>query len=181
MKMRDSLRSAGLMGRGGQGIVYAVSILAKTLFEEGYYVAQLQSYGAEVRGGSVFAYVVYGRNRIINPFVERLDHLVLLSDVKLDEWKNIISRSRLVLADHVLVREPPANALVAPFSKELIEARLIGKESMAALGCLAALGVVDLGMLEDTVPKGADRERNLSAIRVGYRICASEALGKVSP
>jgi 2-oxoglutarate ferredoxin oxidoreductase subunit alpha len=30
-------------------------------------------------------------------------------------------------------------------------------------------------------PRGADRERNLSAIRVGYRVCASEALGKASP
>ena len=172
--MRDSLRSAGLMGRGGQGIVYAVSILAKTLFEEGYYVAQLQSYGAEVRGGSVLAYVVYGRDRIINPFIEGLDALVILHRPHNRMLLDLIEKSNHVIIDetqhqgHNLGRKVYTAPLISSAFREGHSDRL----GMVALGCLARISNISITAIENTIPHGKSTSENKAALKLGYTLCS---------
>lgn len=162
--------SVGLVGRGGQGILFATTILANALFNSGYYVAQLQNYGAEVRGGAVLAYVIYSTERIENPFIESFDSLVMLHDVKIEAWKKIIASSRTVIADEDIVRNPPPHAIMLPLIKVAAERGLSGKENVVALGCLAGMGVVGLDALQEVIPKGRDSGRNLAALRLGYEL-----------
>ncbi|MCD6085121.1 MAG: 2-oxoacid:acceptor oxidoreductase family protein [Desulfurococcales archaeon] len=162
--------SVGLVGRGGQGILFATTILANALFNSGYYVAQLQSYGAEVRGGAVLAYVIYSTERIENPFTESFDSLVMLHDVKIEAWEKIIVSSRVVIADEDMVRGPPPHAVRLPLIKVAAERGLSGKENVVALGCLAGIGVVGLDALQKVIPRGRDSSGNLAALRLGYEL-----------
>jgi len=162
--------SVGLMGRGGQGILFATSVLANALFNSGYYVTQLQSYGAEVRGGSVLAYVIYSTERIENPFIESFDNLVMLHDVKIEAWKRITESSRIVIADEDLVKNPPPHAIRLPLIRVATEGGVSGKENVVALGCLAGMGVVSLEALERVIPKGRDAGKNINALRLGYEL-----------
>jgi len=162
--------SVGLMGRGGQGILFATTVLANALFNSGYYVAQLQSYGAEVRGGSVLAYVIYSTERIENPFIESFNTLVMLHDVKIEAWKRITESSRIVIADEDLVKNPPPHAIRLPLIRVATEGGVSGKENVVALGCLAGMSVVSLEALERVIPKGRDAGKNISALRLGYEL-----------
>ena len=173
--MKDSLRSAGLMGRGGQGIVYAVSILAKTLFEKGYYVAQLQSYGAEVRGGSVLAYVVYSRDRIINPFIEGLDALVILYKPPHNRMLlDLIEKSNRIIIDETqhqgynLGRKVYTAPLISSAFREGYSDRL----GMVALGCLARISDISITAIENTIPHGKSASENKAALNLGYTLCS---------
>jgi len=162
--------SVGLVGRGGQGIIFAATVLANALFKSGYYVAQLQSYGAEVRGGSVLAYIIYSAERIENPFIESFDKLIMLHDVKIEAWRSIIKSSRVVIADEGLVKNPPPHAIKLPITKAAAESGVSGRENVVALGCLAGMGVVSLEVLERVLPKGKESDKNITALRLGYEL-----------
>ncbi len=92
-------------GRGGQGIVTAARNLADAFFKAGYYVAQLQSYGAEVRGGSVIAYVIASEKGIENPFVEDFDIAFNLHDAGVKRWRSLFVNTKYVVRDPDLVKE----------------------------------------------------------------------------
>lgn len=92
-------------GRGGQGIVTAARSLADAFFKIGYYVAQLQSYGAEVRGGSVIAYVIASEEEVENPFVEDFDIAFHLHDAGVRRWRRLFINTKYVVRDPDLVRE----------------------------------------------------------------------------
>ena len=162
--------SVGLVGRGGQGIIFAATALANALFNSGYYVAQLQSYGAEVRGGSVLAYVIYSEERIENPFIESFDKLVMLHDVKIEAWRKLVESSRAVIADEDLVKNPPPHAIKLPITRVAAESGVGGRENVVALGCLAGMGVVSLEALERVLPKGRDSSKNITALKLGYKL-----------
>ena len=162
--------SVGLVGRGGQGIIFAATALANALFNSGYYVAQLQSYGAEVRGGSVLAYVVYSAGRIENPFIESFDKLVMLHDVKIEAWRRIVRSSRAVIADEDLVKNPPPHAVKLPITRAAAENGVSGRENVVALGCLASMGVVSLEALEKVLSKSREPSKNITALKVGYEL-----------
>lgn len=51
-------------GRGGQGAVFACSMLARALFEEGKWVQAFPSFGVERRGAPVAAFVRYNETPI---------------------------------------------------------------------------------------------------------------------
>ena len=162
--------SVGLAGRGGQGIIFAATTLANALFNSGYYVAQLQSYGAEVRGGSVFAYVIYSEERIENPFIESFDKLVMLYDVKIEAWRKLVESSQVVVADEDLVKNPPPHAIKLPITRVAAEGGVSGRENVVALGCLAGMGVVSLEALERALPKSRDPSKNITALKLGRKL-----------
>jgi len=162
--------SVCFVGTGGQGILFAATALANALFSSGYDVAQLQCYGAEVRGGSVLAYVIFSDEEIKNPFIENFDYLLMLSDIDVKEWQDLVKSSRVVIADEELVKNPPPHAIRLPMVRTAIEGGVSGRENIVALGCLAGMGIIGLDVIEKVLAGGLDAERNIKALRLGYEL-----------
>jgi len=167
--MKDEV-SICIVGIGGQGIVFATSILAQTLFEQGYYVSQLQSYGAEVRGGAVIGWVVYSNKPIECPFIDEFDVLIVLHQSGYRECLKRNIKGRTIIVDEDLVPEPPPNAKKLPMNREVEKRNLRGLTNMVALGVLSALGYIDYKVLREVVLRRKGGEMNVKALEVGLNI-----------
>lgn len=161
-------KSIAITGVGGQGIVFAATVLADALFMEGYNVVQIQSYGAEVRGTPVIAYLVYSDKPIDSPFIERFDIMIVLHPKSINYINNIAENGIIIVnSDLIDVK----NALKVPLQRKAEEARLKELVSMVALGYLAKIGVVKLKSLIEAVRDiGKGAEANEKAIIAGYNI-----------
>lgn len=167
------MKSIAFLGRGGQGIVFAASVLAETLFRKGLYVAQLQSYGAEVRGGSVLAYVVYDEKHVDNPFIESFDITILLHEAGVTRWASILKNSSIVVVNKDLVQTRYGKKVITvPITGTLSEENLQGKENICSLGLIKGLGLVnynDEDMIE-ILKKYRDWEQNIRAYNIGLKL-----------
>jgi|Deesub1362B_J571_1020462.scaffolds.fasta_scaffold27215_2 2-oxoglutarate ferredoxin oxidoreductase subunit gamma len=161
--------SVAMIGTGGQGIVYAISVLTEALFNEGKYVSQLQSYGAEVRGGSVLAYVIYSDQPIENPFIDSFNYVIILHSAGLRRWYSIAKNSEKVFKDSDLVKETLDNAVSLPFAK--MSANLGHPEliNIIALGLITYLGIVKLDTLRNVLSRKKNKELNIKALDHGLR------------
>ncbi len=163
-------RSVCLIGSGGQGVVFAATMLANALFARGLYVAQLQNYGAEVRGGSVMAYVVFSESEVVNPFINSFDVLIVLHDFNVSSWAKYLKYTDLVIADDLLVSKYLHRAIKAPLFRKALEGGLAGRESVVALGFLAGLNVVGKDDLKNALMDARDFEQNVKALEIGYEL-----------
>lgn len=161
-------KSIAITGVGGQGIVFAVTVLADALFREGYNVVQMQSYGAEVRGTPVIAYLIYSDKPIESPFIEKFDIMIVLHPKSINYINNLAENGTLIVnSDLVDVK----NALRVPLQRKAEEVRLRELVNMVALGYLAKIGVVNLKSLIKAVKDiGKGAEANEKAIISGYNI-----------
>jgi len=162
--------SVAFAGRGGQGLLFAATVLANTLFRRGLYVAQLQSYGAEVRGGSVLAYVVFSHEPIENPFLEGFTLFIALHEAGLARWRRLAEGSATVIVDQDLVHSQVRGAVQAPLSSSVVRAGAPGRENVAALGLVSALGLVERGAVLDELSRHRGFEENRIAFEAGYRV-----------
>ncbi len=164
--------SIAFIGRGGQGIVFAATLLGEILFKSGYYVAQLQSYGAEVRGGSVIAYVVYGREPIENPFIEGFDYAIVLHEDGLKRWREHISRSKTVYVDSELVKTRLDNMVETPLSRVAMENNVYDALNVVGVGLIhrIALKNIPLEVAEEVIKSKKRSQLNLKAYKLGYRL-----------
>jgi len=160
-----------IAGRGGQGVVLAATLLARAAFKKGLYVAQLQSYGAEVRGGAVVAYVVLSRQPIENPYPENYDLVVALHEAGVARRRNEVLSSKAIIADEDLVK---------PIHKDnVIRVKIVksGTPNMVALGIIAAFIPAIAEELRREISKLRNAEENLKSFDEGVRI-GVELLGE---
>ncbi len=165
------MRSAGFLGIGGQGIVFAATVLGEALYRLGYYVAQLQNYGASVRGGAVYGYVVFGDKEIINPFIEELDILVVLHEQARRRWENIVEKSSTVIYDKDLVKGIPGGKPL-PLASEADKNGVYKSLNMVALGVASRLLGVD-GIdkaVDEVLGERKNYDTNIKAYRLGWRL-----------
>ncbi|GEM_PF-682284 len=155
-----------IAGRGGQGVVLAATLLAKAAFKKGLYVAQLQSYGAEVRGGAVVAYVVLSKQPIENPYPESYDLVIALHEAGVARRRNEILASKAIIADEDLVKPIPQN--------NVIQAKIVksGTPNMVALGVTAALIPALTEELRKEISKLRNAEENLKSFNTGLELGA---------
>ncbi len=108
-----------LSGTGGQGIVTLGKILGYGLaLEEGYNVAQTQSYGPEARGGASRADLVISSQSISYPKTENIDLLVALSQEACYKFYRFLKPRGILMVDTGLVTQPPTNVYVGlPFTQ----------------------------------------------------------------
>ncbi len=163
--------SIAFLGRGGQGIVFAAEVVAETFFRMGMYVAQMQSYGAEVRGGSVLAYVVVDEKPIENPFVESFSIAIALHDAGVRRWRRHVENTAIVLYDSDLAKslEGLGNAIPIPIARKCMERGVGGRENIAAIGLLTNL-VIDRGTVVEILKIRKDFEKNLRALEIGIEL-----------
>lgn len=97
-----------LSGAGGQGIILAGMILAEAAgLYEGYFVAQSQSYGPELRGGDSISEVIISDQPIAYPRALGLDLLVALTEDSAQANIADLVEGGLLLIDPDLVIIPP--------------------------------------------------------------------------
>lgn len=156
---------------GGQGIVFAATVLGETLYRLGYYVAQLQNYGASVRGGAVYGYVVFGEDEIVNPFIEELEVLVILHEQGRKRWENIVGKSEKVIYDKDLVK-PVENGIALPIAKEADKHGVYRALNMVALGIASRiLGVEGIDeAVNEVLRNKKNYELNIKAYRLGGKL-----------
>ena len=150
--------SVAFGGSGGQGIVFAAEVLAETLFEHGLYVSQLQSYGAEVRGGSVLAYVVLDDKPIENPFIESFSIAVVLHRAVVARWRKHFENSSVLVVDSDLVGSELPNAVRLPIARKAMENGVGGAENVVAVGI--ALRLLPIEVPKDVVLRVLSKRRN---------------------
>ncbi len=169
--------SIAFLGVGGQGIVFVAEVLSEALFRQGKYVAQLQSYGAEVRGGTVLAYVVVDDEPIDNPFIEGFTIALILHKSVLSRWQSHIRNSQYVFADRDLVGDVTESigkpVVLVPIYRVSMENSVSGSENIVALGFTYGTKLVselDPAIVYEVLNRKAGAEKNIKAFRVGLEL-----------
>lgn len=190
----DPTTSIVLVGVGGQGILLASEIVARTAMSAGYDVKTNEVHGMAQRGGSVVAQIRYARV-VHSPLVPRGSATVLGSLERIEALRHapmLAENGLAVVSSQVLVpvtvsmgmAEYPADAeaqLRATFPKLLyVEAGELARQAGSLKAAnVALLGALSTGLdlpadaweqaVADNVPE-AMREVNLAAFRAGRNL-----------
>jgi len=164
-----------LSGSGGQGLVFAGTVLAEAIgIEDGKNVCQTQSYGPEARGGASRSDLVVSSGEIYYPKPLKLDLLLALTQESCDTYFPALKEEGVLIVDSGLVTQLPDRKVYGfPFTQ--IARDQLGTTMVAniiALGAIAALTKVvsRKGLLEAVkrkAPPGTE-EKNLKAARIGF-------------
>ena len=135
-------------GFGGQGIMTLGKLLCTAAMREGKDVTYLQSYGAEVRGGTANCQVVVGSGTIYSPLVEQADSLVMLNQLSYDRFAPVLKPGGLLLVNSSTVSAEPdgraagARLVQTPATELAVEMGNIRVANVIMLGVL--LGLTEL-------------------------------------
>mgnify|MGYP001821149815 CR=1 FL=1 len=132
-----------LSGRGGQGIKFAGSFLAKAAMKANYHTTVSVDYTPSVRGGPIFCDVVISSEPIAYPFCDRdADVLLLLDQEGARRASESICQKTACFADTHTVRDPEnyitqGLLIRCPFSKRADENQIPGAVNILTLGWLS--------------------------------------------
>ncbi len=150
-------------GRGGQGTVVASIILAKALFESGFYVQSFPLFGVERRGAPVEAYLRWDSKKIlVRTNVYNPNHVVVMDATLL---QNIDITSGLKPGGWILLNMPQGelNVNFPGYRVALVDATQIARKhglgtrthpivNTAMVGAFARVfGVPDLSALKRVI------------------------------
>ena len=139
-------RTAIVSGFGGQGILFAGTVLARAAMAEGLEVFWIPSYGPEMRGGAAACTVIVGDGPIGSPVVDRADVVIALSAPALERYGRVVADDGLLIVDGSMAtptHDGGGVEVVAPPCTQL--ARAAGDDrlvSIVALGALAARSTI---------------------------------------
>jgi 2-oxoglutarate ferredoxin oxidoreductase subunit gamma len=166
-----------LSGSGGQGMVFAGTVLAEAIgVEDGKSVCQTQSYGPEARGGASRSDLVVSSGEIYYPKPLKLDLLLALTQEACDTYFPALKEEGVLVVDSGLVDQLPDHEVHGfPFTQ--LARDKVGTPMVAnviALGAIVALTKVASrkGFLEAVkrrAPKGTE-DRNLKAADIGFAL-----------
>ena len=175
-------------GFGGQGIMTLGKLLCKAAMSEGKNVTYLQSYGAEVRGGTANCQVVVGPGTIYSPLVEQADSLVMLSQLSYDRFAPVLKPGGLLLVNSSTVsadadgRSSGVRLFQAPVTELAADMGNVRVANVIMLGALLALTELVgreacLGALTDLLGQRKPEllELNVRALARGVELAASQA------
>ena len=135
-------RSTILAGFGGQGLLFAGTVLARAAMAEGHEVLWIPSYGPEMRGGTASCTVIVGDHPIGSPVVDRADAVIVLNPPSLARFEAAIAEGGLLVLNASLIEAEPSRTdleVVAipctALAREAGDDRLV---SVVALGALVS-------------------------------------------
>ena len=137
--MKTKFRFAG---RGGQGIKFVGSTLARVAMAAGYHTTVSVHYTPSVRGGPIFCDVVIGSEPILYPFCDGDADVFLALDQKgFDRAFDGVGRHTVSLVDaHTVVNPEKAvngEVIRCPFTKCADENKMPATVNLLALGFLS--------------------------------------------
>ena len=172
-----------LAGSGGQGVITAAVMIgeAASMFCDGLYAVQTQSYGPAALGGSAKAEVVISDEPIDYPKPVNSDLMICLTGAAAEKYaKTTRHGGRLILDSFAVENLPDVDANIYQLPLIQTAREKIGREivtNMVALGMVARVlelenimkpDAVRKAML-DRVPKGTE-ELNAKAFEEGYKM-----------
>jgi 2-oxoglutarate ferredoxin oxidoreductase subunit gamma len=135
-------RSTIFSGFGGQGILFAGTILARAAMAEGREVLWIPSYGPEMRGGTASCTVIVADRPIGSPIVDQADAAVVLNPPAMAKFEPAVARDGLLVMNRSLIEAEPrrsdievASVPCTALAKTAGDDRLV---SVVALGALIA-------------------------------------------
>ncbi|HYM85064.1 MAG TPA: 2-oxoacid:acceptor oxidoreductase family protein [Candidatus Dormibacteraeota bacterium] len=135
-------RSTILAGFGGQGLLFAGTVLARAAVLDGLEVLWIPSYGPEMRGGTASCTVIIGDRAIGSPMVDRADAAVVLNPPSLAKFEPLVAPGGLLVVNTSLIEAEPARrdieTVLVPCTRLAREAGDDKLVSVVALGALIA-------------------------------------------
>ena len=131
-------------GFGGQGVLTAGLIMAKTGVDIGKNVTWIPSYGSEMRGGTANCNVKISDGKISSPFVTKIDILVVMNMPSLVKFEKNVVPGGVIIANKTLIDQYDFRSDIQVYE---VEATGIADElnnpkgaNIVMLGALAASG-----------------------------------------
>lgn len=176
-----------ISGFGGQGALFAGSLLAFTALENGKHVTWIPSYGPEMRGGTAHCTVIVADEEIGSPVVRHPAGAIVMNIPSLERYEALVQTGGVLIVNSSLVDRPPARTdLVARMIPGNEIAEQLGDKRMANMvllgGYLAIQPIFTLEQVGKSLEKHIPAHRrnllpqNLEALRRGAEI-AAEAIG----
>lgn len=181
-------RSTILAGFGGQGILFAGTVLARAAMAEGREVLWIPSYGPEMRGGTASCTVIVGDTEIGSPVVDRADAVVALNPPSLAKFEALVAPGGLLVINDSLIEAETTRTDI-----EIVRVpctRLAGAAgddrlvSVVALGALLARReVVSIASVRNAIAAIVQAKRptilaaDLAALEAGFRAASAVAVG----
>lgn len=184
MSPDTEIRSVVLAGVGGQGILLASEILARTAMEAGYDVKTNEVHGMAQRGGSVIAQIRYGPE-VHSPLVAKKTAAVLgaLEQVEAMRFADYLSPGGLAVVSSQAIM-PVTVSMEAARYPEDIEAKLKrafprmvyirAAEMASGLGDIRTANIVVLG----AISKGLDLQQD--AWKEAISSCVKEKFREIN-
>ncbi len=165
-----------LVGVGGQGIILAADVLARTLLEAGFDVKLSEVHGMSQRGGSVTTSVKFG-DKVNSPLVERgeVDYLLAFEQLEAARWishlrfggKIIASDEKIMPLSVLLGIDDYPDDLFGAISSLGVEIDAVSAIELAAkAGGRRTANIVLLGRLAQYLGINADIWRSVIKSRV---------------
>lgn len=184
--MSTEIRFAGV---GSQGLVSASVVLAEALgIVRDFEVVQTQFYAASIQGGASCGDVVFGREKIIFPWVLKPDVMVALAQDAVRAHAAAMRPGSRVITDELMVTDispfgPGVEVYRAPLTALADSLGMRKCTNIVALGAFARLtGLLTLEQMTQAVMSRAPGkpEINREAVKLGYnaelRLAGTEAL-----
>ena len=166
-------------GFGGQGVLTAGLILAKTAMDAGREVTWIPSYGSEMRGGTANCNVKIANRPIASPFIKKIDLLFALNAVSVDKFEPQVRPGGLMIANSSLLED--GRSFRGDIKLKLIPAGDIAEKLDYPRGLnliMLAAGVASSGLFEKDVftdgvenffsGKGKNHPLNAECVRRGW-------------
>jgi len=170
--MRTEIR---LCGFGGQGLILASKILAQAAIMDGKIVTQYQTYGAQVRGGTIKGDIVISDSEISYPTVLNPDLFIALSQDAYDKYICTVKDDGKIIIDPFYVHNVTKDHIAIPFFetvKEKLSSTL--PLNMVVIAFIAEFtGVVSERSVHESVLKKVPPhtvDLNIQALRLGADI-----------
>lgn len=133
-------RSTILAGFGGQGLLFAGTVLARAAVAEGHEVMWIPSYGPEMRGGTASCTVIVADRPIGSPIVDRADAVIALNPPSQARFEPTLTPGGLLVRNSSLIEAEPTRTdieVVAVPCSAL--ARSAGDDRLVSVVALGAL------------------------------------------
>ncbi len=91
-------------GFGGQGVLTAGLIIAKTGMDIGKNVVWIPSYGSEMRGGTANCSVKISDEEIASPFIRSADVLLALNEPSVDKFQESVAPGGTIIINSSIIK-----------------------------------------------------------------------------
>jgi 2-oxoglutarate ferredoxin oxidoreductase subunit gamma len=170
-----------LSGFGGQGALFAGTVLAQAAMNGDLNVTWIPSYGPEMRGGTAHVMVIISDKEIGSPLVRRPGAVIALNNPSIEKYEPLVKAGGILVYNSSLISNPPGRAdlhiIAVPASDIATKLGDIKVANMVMLGTLiAATGVLPLTAVVQAVgarlsgSKGELAALNEQALRRGAQI-----------
>lgn len=176
-------RSVVFAGFGGQGILFAGTVLARAAMAEDLEVLWIPSYGPEMRGGTASCTVIVAEETIGSPIVDMADVVVALNPPSMAKFEPFAAAGGLLVVNTTLIEALPSRAdIEIAYVPATALARTAGDDllvSVVALGAvLARRPIVSMAALRSALAEVVTAKHpellaaDLAALEAGYAAAA---------